>query len=309
MKLTRRQIIVAGAAATGIHIAPQPVNAAAAPAFSFVHITDVHIQRELDATAGVHKAFDAVQSLKIRPDFGLIGGDLVMDASMVSHDRADRVYELWRQEAAALKFPLHFSVGNHDLYGLDVGGKPATDDPDYGKHLWKKRLGLANTFSTFDHHGWRFIILDSAGVTPDFKWEGSLSLDQIKWLDDLLRQTSTTMPLIFLTHYPIVTAFTMYTDGPAAAPTASLIVKNGKTFLEMIQKHNVKAVFQGHTHIVEEIDYLGVRYITGGAICGEWWKGPRLGVHPEGFAVAEVRGNDLTWRYVPYGWKAQTANA
>ena len=84
-----------------------------------------------------------------------------------------------------------------------------------------------------------------------------------------------------------------------------MVVKNGKTFKEMIQNHNVKAVFQGHTHVVEEVTYLGTRYITGGAVCGDWWKGKRLGVHPEGFVVASVRGENLTWKYVPYGWKAE----
>jgi len=49
-----------------------------------------------------------------------------------------------------------------------------------------------------------------------------------------------------------------------------------------------------------------VRYITGGAICGDWWKGKRLGVHPEGFSVVSVSGDDLTWRYVPYGWTPRT---
>ena len=48
-----------------------------------------------------------------------------------------------------------------------------------------------------------------------------------------------------------------------------------------------------------------MRYITGGAICGDWWKGKRLGVHPEGFSVVTVAGDDLTWKYVPYGWTAR----
>jgi hypothetical protein len=30
-------------------------------------------------------------------------------------------------------------------------------------------------------------------------------------------------------------------------------------------------------------------------------------VHPEGFVVANVTGEELSWRYVPYGWKARPA--
>lgn len=304
--LSRRELIVGGAALAGSVLLPEAVYAAPKPSFHFVHITDVHIQPELGATEGVKKAFAAIRALPQKPAFALIGGDLVMDAALVSHSRADRVYDLWQQQAADLHLPLHYSIGNHDVYGLKVEGKPATDSPDFGKALWKKRLGLDRSYSTFDHHGWRFVCLDSMGITPEYGWEGNLDTAQITWLDDLLRSTPKTMPMVFLTHFPIFTAVTMYTESTTAATPAGNIVKNGRTFKEMIQNHNVKAVFQGHTHIVEEIDYLGVRYITGGAICGEWWKGKRLGVHPEGFSVVTVSGDNLTWDYVPYGWTART---
>ncbi len=303
VSLNRRELLISGAAG----LALSADNAQAAPSrFHFVHITDTHIQPELGATSGVHRAFQAVKALEHKPGFGLIGGDLVMDASRVSHDRADRVFALWREQAETLGMPLHYSMGNHDLYGLgsEAEGKPSTDSPDYGKKLWKKRLGLSTTYSTFDHQGWRFVSLDSAGITPDYGWEGVLDLAQISWLDNLLRKTPRTMPMVFLTHYPIFTAFTQYYDGPEKGPTSGMVVKNGKQFREMIQKHNVKAVFQGHSHIVEEIEYLGVKYITGGAVCGEWWKGPRLGVHPEGFVSVTVEGQNLHWKYVPYGWNA-----
>ena len=306
MTLTRRQVIAAGVGTiAGAALLPETLFAAPKPSFSFVHITDAHIQPELGATEGVHKAFAAIRVLRERPAFGLVGGDLVMDAALVPHDRADRVYDLWRKEAEELKLPLHYSIGNHDLFGLNVDGKPATTDPDYGKALWKKRLSLERSYNTFDHHGWRFVTLDSVGITPGYSWEGNLDAGQIQWLDDLLRSTPKTMPMVFLTHFPIFTIVTQYSESTTAPMTSGTIVKNGRTFKEMIEKHNVKAVFQGHTHVVEEVSYLGVRYITGGAVCGNWWKGPRFGVHPEGFAVVTVSGEKLNWRYVPYGWKAQ----
>lgn len=303
--LTRRELMGAGAVLAGALLLPEPLQAAPKPSFQFVHITDAHIQPELGATEGVKKAFDAIRTLPHKPAFALVGGDLVMDAALVPHSRADMVYDLWQQEAANLHLPLHYSIGNHDVYGLKVEGKPATEDPDFGKALWKKRLGLDRSYSTFDHQGWRFVCLDSTGITPAYSWEGNLDATQLTWLDDLLRSTSKTMPMVFLTHFPIFTAVTMYTESTTAATPVGNIVKNGRTFKEMIQTHNVKAVFQGHTHIVEEIDYLGVKYITGGAICGDWWKGKRLGVHPEGFSVVTVTGDDLTWKYVPYGWTAR----
>ena len=313
---TRRQLVAGGIAlatgATSAGIACEGEEAAhASPteahgSFAFVHITDTHIQAELGAREGVEKAFAAISSLPEKPAFGLVGGDLVMDAALVSRERADTVYGMWRETAERLKLPLHYSIGNHDLYGLKEADAAKASDPEYGKGMWKKRIGIERSYDTFDHQGWRFVTLDSVGITPDASWEGVLDIAQISWLDDLLRKTPTTMPMVFLTHFPIFTAIGQYTVGTTSSMTSGNVVKNGKVFFEMTQKHNVKAVFQGHTHVVEEINYLGTHYITGGAICGDWWKGKRLGVHPEGFVVAKVNGDNLTWRYVAYGWQARS---
>jgi len=304
--ISRRQAIASSVGAFGSALVAAEASAATKANFTFVHLTDMHIQPELGATEGVHKAFQAVKALPHKPAFGLVGGDLVMDAAFVPRSRADLVYFLWRKEAETLGLPLHYSIGNHDLYALSVNGKPALDDPDYGKALWRKRIGVDQSYGSFDYQGWRFVMLDTVGITPQYSWEGSISDTQMQWLDQLLRDTPRTTPMVFVTHFPIFSAITQYTEGTTAKPSAGSLVKNGKQFREMVEKHNVKAVFQGHTHVVEEINYLGVRYITGGAICGDWWKGPRLGVHPEGFVVATVKDEELSWRYVAYGWQART---
>ena len=304
-QITRRSLMTMGTAgAIGLTLAEDRAEAFQKPSFSFVHITDTHIQPELGATQGVEKAFKAIRTLKEKIEFGLVGGDLVMDAAFVSRQRADDVFDLWSRASENMEFPLHYSVGNHDVFNLNVTGKPDSQSADYGKGLWKKRLKLESSYGAFDHQGWRFVQLDSVGITPAGSYEGFIDDEQIKWLTTLLATTPKSMPMVFLTHFPIFTAFMFYTTGTTAALPPSLVVKNGKTFFDLIQGHNVKAVFQGHTHVLEEIDYLGVKYVTGGAICGDWWKGYRLGVHPEGFIIATVKGDELTWRYHDYGWTA-----
>ncbi len=314
--LSRRTVLRGGLAAVtaGTLLRPESVLAAAKPAsFSFVHLTDTHIQPELGAKRGVHKALEAVRKLPEKPAFILMGGDIVMDAALVPRSRAEMVYDLWQEEVARLNIPVHYSIGNHDLFGVGASVRAESQNsPDYGKEMWKRRLKQDATYHTFDHNGWRFIVLDSVGITPDGPWEGVLDDAQLAWVDNLLRKTGKQMPMVVLTHFPIMTLFAQYTEAATAPLTPGLVVKNGKTFRDMIQGYNVKAVFQGHTHVVEDCAYLGTQYITGGAVSGDWWKGKRLGVHPEGFAVATVKGNDLTWRYVPYGWdaaKEQPANA
>lgn len=306
--ISRRTLLGGGlalAAAAGTVLRPAEAAAAKPASFSFVHLTDTHIQPELGAKRGVHKALAAVKSLKEKPAFMLMGGDIVMDATKVPHNRAEMVYDLWREEAAQLSMPVHYSIGNHDLSG--IGAKVRSESmgsPDYGKGMWKRHTKQDATYHFFDHDGWRFIVLDSVGITPAGSWEGVLDDAQLKWLDDLLRKTGKEMPVVVLTHFPILTIFGQYTEGTTTALTPGMIVKNGKAFRELTQGYKVRAVFQGHTHVVENCSYLGTQYITGGAVCGDWWKGKRLGVHPEGFVVATVSGDDLGWRYVPYGWDA-----
>src|SRR5207249_3795623 len=98
--------------------------------------------------------------------------------------------------------------------------------------------------------------LDSVGITAQNKWEGVLDDRQLRWLDDLLRQTPRSMPVVFLTHFPIFTIFIQYYKETTSPTPPELVVKNGKVFKEMIQGYNVRAVFQGHTHVVEECTYL-----------------------------------------------------
>ena len=309
-QVTRRQLLAAGgtAALAGACV-PAVTGAADAgkDGFTFVHVTDMHIQLELGATEGVARAFAAVRAAK--PAFALVGGDLVMDAAGVTHERADRVYGLWRGAAASLSLPLHYTVGNHDVYLTGGSEKLSPTDPHYGKSEWLRRVGLERSYNTFDHAGWRFITLDSLTVLPEGGWEGVIAPDQMAWVAELLQKTGREMPVVFLTHIPVLTLYGQYTGGTTAPLDKIMVVKNGKEFHELIQPYNVQAVLQGHTHVVEECRYAGVRYVTGGAVCGDWWKGKRLGVDPEGFTVLRAsgqgRGARLTWEYTPYGWDAK----
>jgi len=309
--LTRRSLLSGGIgalAATALSLNTTDANAASGSSFTFVHLTDSHIQPELGAPLGVHKAFSTIRALREKPAFALVGGDLVMDATSCTPARAAQVYDLWQQAARDLALPMHYSIGNHDPYLVNGANRLSPSDPAFGKQYWMKQLGLGATYHSFDHHGWRFIVLDSVGVTPEGGWEGVIDDTQLHWIDDLLRRTPRDMPIVFLTHIPILTIYGLYTGGTTAPLSKTMIVANGKEFKEMIQPYNVKAVLQGHTHVVEECDYLGVKYITSGAVCGDWWKGKRLGVHPEGFVVATAKGQGadatFSWRYVPYGWNA-----
>jgi len=302
--MTRRDLFQAGVAALATPLIT-PITDAIKPrhGFRFVHFTDLHIQPELGATRGVSLAVKKVLELSPRPDFIVTGGDHVMDLLQATHSRADEQFADLKEAMKPLEMPLHGVIGNHDVFGW--GNRNAQQsDVLYGKRMIEERfLGLP-AYRSFDFGGWHFTLLD--GVQPEgtIGWRGAIDDGQLAWLDADLAKAGNA-PKIIVSHFPALTLFTQYTDGTTVAPTDTLLLANGKEIQRLCFKHKVHAVLQGHTRVVEDCNYLGTRYITGGAVCGDWWKGWRLGVHPEGFMVYDLDRNGLSASYVTYGWNAK----
>ncbi len=289
--------------ATGLAL---PFAAEARPRkFRFVHFTDLHIQPELGAADGVALAVKKVLSLNPRPDFIITGGDHVMDANKVTPARADLQFNILAEALKPLEMPVYHTIGNHDAYGWSSELLRVEFDPGYGKRMYAERVAKGPLYRSFDFAGWHFAILDSIFFVPPHSWRAEIGDAQLQWLKDDLAKTGRSRPVIILTHCPLMTLFSQYTSASTAAATDSLVVRNGKEVRDQFKDYNVKAVLQGHTHVVEECIYTGTHYITGGAVCGDWWKGPRLGVHPEGFAVFDVDGSSFRWEYTTYGWRAR----
>lgn len=290
MTLTRR---------TGLQILAAAPLAAASQDFSFVHFTDTHIQPELKATEGCEDCFRAI--LKLRPDFALAGGDLVFDACETSKQKAVDLFRLYQETLKRIEVPVYSVPGNHDVMGLSTKSGMSPTDPSYGKRYFEEKIG--KRYSSFDHKGWHFVLLDSIGITPDRGFIGLIDDEQMEWLKGDLAKTGSTKPIVMMTHIPVVSAVLQIVPDPWKT-RETYLVTNSQAFLELIAPYNVKAVLQGHTHIRETVTYNGCQFITSGAVCGNWWKGPRVG-HPEGFGVLRVKNGALSWSYQTYGFSAQ----
>jgi len=81
-------------------------------------------------------------------------------------------------------------------------------------------------------------------------------------------------------------------------------VVNNREVLELFAEHNLVLVLQGHLHAEEMLRWRGTTFITGGAVCGDKWRGPRLGT-PEGFGVLTLRRDRVDWQYETINWKAR----
>jgi 3',5'-cyclic AMP phosphodiesterase CpdA len=285
MSLNRRELLTLAA------VAPL---AAASQDFSFVHLTDTHIQPELHATEGCRMAFDKVN--KLRPDFIIHGGDLVFDAAAVPELRAKQVYSLFEETRKRLEPKVHYLIGNHDI--CHVGPDARTGKAMFQDHIGKR-------YYSFEHKGWKFIALDSINTIDAPKgFTGKIDEEQLAWLKTELEGTPKTQPLVVATHIPLSTGFLQFSELPVTPEM--LVVTNSRDVLNMLWPYNLKAVLQGHTHIREIVNYNGCQFITSGAVCGNWWKGIRMG-HPEGFAVLTVKNGQISWRYETYGFHANPA--
>jgi 3',5'-cyclic-AMP phosphodiesterase len=267
----------------------------------FVFFTDTHIQPELDAAHGCTMAFRRIAAQK--PEFAICGGDLVFDALDVHRGRAEMLFDLYRQTESQLEVPLYHAIGNHDVFGILSKSGLVTSDPLYGKKMFEDRIG-ARTYSSFDRKGYHFIILDSIFPTPDHLWEGRVDDTQLQWLAADLKTVALGTPIIVVIHVPLVTGFLGYSPRPTGRQKYNTYtVENSPELLALFEGHNVIAALQGHLHVNETVHYKNCDFMTSGAVCGNWWHGPRMGF-PEGFTVVSLREGKVSTRYETYGFQS-----
>jgi len=304
MTLDRRTLLkTLATAGAAMAFPPLPESSQRQPtpgSFDFVFFTDTHIQPELDAAHGCDMCFRKIASTN--PEFAIMGGDHVFDALAVNRVRAGTVFDLYKRTEQVLGMPLRHTIGNHDIFGVYTkSGVPPTD-PAYGKKMYQDRIG--QTFYSFDHKGYHFVVLDSIQPTDDRMWEARVDEPQLHWLRDDLGRLPAGAPVIAVIHCPLVTAFATYAYAEFASANRkynTMTVANAPEVLEIFEQANVLAVLQGHTHVNEAVAYKNTQYITSGAVCGDWWHGPRLGT-PEGFTVVSLREGKISTRYETYGF-------
>jgi 3',5'-cyclic AMP phosphodiesterase CpdA len=266
--------------------------------FTFVFMTDIHLTKEKNATEGFLQAIDTIN--RLTPDFVLTGGDNIMDALAVSYEKSTEAYNLYEAAIKNLKMPVYNSMGNHEIFGLYEKSGVSPDHKEYGKKMYENRL--TKRYYSFDYKNWHFIVLDGISFTDDRHYFGQVDAEQIQWLKEDLAKTGD-KPIAVSTHIPLLSVGSQIMKGPNVGMSKGEIVTNADEIIAILEQYNTKLVLQGHLHFLEDIQYNGIHYITGGAVCAQWWKGPRYGME-EGFLKIDVSGEDFQWEYVDFGWDA-----
>ncbi|WP_319481094.1 metallophosphoesterase [uncultured Draconibacterium sp.] len=269
--------------------------------FSFVFMTDIHITPERNATEGFSQAIDTINSLN--PDFVLTGGDNIMDALGQTYEASDSLYKLYENTVAQVKAPVYSTMGNHEVFGLYEKSGVSPLHEEYGKQLYENRL--AKRYYSFDYKNWHFVVLDGIGFTNDRHYYGHVDEEQLEWLAEDLK-TAGDKPIAVSIHIPLLSIGSQIMQSPTEGMSKGSIVTNANQVREILEQHNTKLVLQGHLHFLEDIEYNGIHYITGGAISSQWWQGQRFGME-EGFLKIDVSGENFSWQYVDYGWDVKEA--
>lgn len=322
-KLDRRRFIQGGLGAGAALLsscALLPGSASADPSaskkgFRFVHLTDLHVQPERGADQGVIQALSRVHELDPAPDFIQLGGDLIMDALGEDETRSRMQFRLLNTIMSDhTDLPLKYCLGNHDVFGWEEKHGITSGHEAYGKALAAEMLGLEKSYYAFDHKGWRFYVLDNiqqdAPESDIRSYQGFIDADQLSWLESDLSAKDPSIPAVVTCHIPIVTV-TMFNswahgfeDRRYSIPTAA-VCQDAIKLASLFSSHNVRLNLSGHIHQLDRIEFRGVNYICGGAVAGNWWKGPLENLQ-EGFGVIDVRADGgFDYEYVDYGWEAR----
>lgn len=270
--------------------------------FRFVFVTDIHLRPDERSVDRFNQAVVYINNMKPKPRFVITGGDLIENSFARDFDSADKLYSLYQKTCKKFDMPVYNVVGNNDVLYLSKESGADPSHPEYGKGMFRKRLGNGITYRSFDYGGWHFILLDSIGRTEEGSLRGYIDDEQFEWLSDDLASTGKESPVCVALHIPLVSTFQQIHIDTVGAPAKFAMVNNGtRVIKELLFNYNVKLVLQGHLHIIEELNYRNTTFITGGSLT-KAQKGPSF-EHRDGFVVIDVDGNGFSWKYETYELK------
>ena len=308
MGLSRRDLLAAGGLGVlGSVPALASANAAAKRrVLRIAHITDLHVQPERGAALGMERCLDHAQGQK--PDMIFMGGDQVMDCLQVDRGRVKQQWDVYKSVLSAnAAVPVVHALGNHDVFGWGNAGCSRAER-GYGKAYSLEKMHLSRGYQSFDRGGWHLVVLDSVFPARGRGYTARLDDEQFEWLaDDLAKAKG--RPTLVMSHIPILSTAAFFCGenertGNWHVPGAWMHI-DARRIKDLFAKiPTVVACVSGHIHLVDRMNFQGVRYFGNGSGCGAWWGGPYQDVAP-GYGLVDLFSDGtIENKYVEYGWKA-----
>ncbi|MFB0497145.1 Icc protein [Mucilaginibacter sp. OAE612] len=274
---------------------------AAKPSLRIAHITDVHLKDKFDAPARFTRCLHHLQQQTPKVDMVLNGGDIVFD---MNKENISTINDQWKLVQNIMKnecsLPVHYCLGNHDIWWYEDDKGQAI----YGKKYALDKLQLVKPYYSTEKNGWKIIVLDSVHLDIDNTWYiGKLGDEQLNWLSDELKATDANMPVMVMSHIPILTALLMIEDDIVNKWTmlgGDMHTDTAKIINLFYQYPNVKLCLSGHLHMRDKVVYNNVTYLCNGAVSGAWWEGNRRETAP-GYGLIDLYADGtFEEKYVNY---------
>ena len=249
--------------------------------------TEAEMQQFRDET--VPDVRETVQALGDRPVFGVGGGDLVFDDLSL--------FSGYEQAVRQMGIPFVQAVGNHDL-NFDAPTDPGST-ATFRRHFGPE-------YYSFDRGAVHYVVLDDVywpgsdgfGRKTD-DYHGHLGAIQLAWLEQDLALVEDGRPVVVLTHIPPLS--TTYQRRGEASPSVRGRIGNRAALYDLLAPFDAHIV-SGHVHENEHRSADGPHEHVVGTVCGAWWTGPICyDGTPKGYAVYEVDGTSVEWRYKATG--------
>ena len=273
--------------------------------FRIAHVTDQHVTSRRKGHLGYQKCVESINALSPTPDFVLMGGDMVFDGLYTDIDVYEESIELYKDISDRLKMPYYHCIGNHDVLGLSSRRKVAPDHPEIGCAYIMKRLGMERDYYSFNHKGWHFVVLNSIFEkegTSGPAYEARIGERQMDWLRfDLGKHKD--KPTIAVSHFAAFSHKGQIIQDFDMKAMSGIILQDNKQLREVLERHSVRALLQGHTHVSENFQYNNVWYLTTQSASAAWWGGNWLGFEP-GYTILELGERDIIrWYANEYEWE------
>ena len=245
--------------------------------FTAAFITDIHIKPLTVAETGMQKVLQHINRLENSPDFIINGGDSIMDALAANKEKTQAQWDLFEKiMQAENKLPVKYCIGNHDIWGWQLK-EDVKNEPRYGKGWWLQQTGYTNTYYSYTHHNWHFIVLDSIQENKG-GYIALLDEQQFSWLEKELEANKEKF-ICIISHIPIMSFCSamffkdMLPNGDWKLSRA-LLHTDARRIKDLFKKYpNIKTCLSGHIHLQDEVNYLGITYYCNGAVSGNWWNG------------------------------------
>lgn len=282
-------------------IAARTITTRAKPTLRVAHLTDVHLKDKWDAPHRFTNCLHHVQKQSPKVDMVLNGGDIVFD---MNKENIDNINAQWKLMNGIIQsecsVPVHYTLGNHDIWWSENNKGQAI----YGKQYAMDKLQLTSPYYSFTKAGWKFIVLDSVHLDIDDTWYiGKLGDVQYAWLENELKNTPPDMPVLVMSHIPILSATNLIQDNIVnkwELLGGDMHTDNAKIIHLFYQHPNVKLCLSGHIHVRDKVVYNNVTYICNGAVSGAWWEGNKRETAP-GYGLIDLYADGtFTESYVNY---------